>query len=111
MYRPPHGKYNYQSGIKNLEICSLMKQLDSPIPTPLGWIANYIRNITGDLIHACPYRSGHYELKNVTTSISMYQGMNRGDYKFSMFFRDDVDREGMNLTFYFTIIIRGGEAF
>jgi hypothetical protein len=109
MYRPPQGKYNYFAGKKDIEVCSFLNLLDPK--SPLGWLTGHMQNLTHGLIHSCPYLPGLIELKNFTTAIRDYPMMKNGDFKTSAFLRDDIDPNGVNVTWFFSVMIRGDQGF
>lgn len=68
--------------------------------------------LSNGLLHQCPYEPGRYELLNYTTSIKNYPFMNKGDYKLSIFARDnELDPEGGNFTLWYSLLVRGGDLF
>jgi hypothetical protein len=112
MYRRPQApNYSFQAGIKRLQICKLLGIADPN--KGIAWIYHHMANLTnGVLLHPCPYVPGHFAIKNFTTSIENYPFMSRGDYKLTVFARDDVvDPVGFNITLFYTLKIRGATFF
>jgi Protein of unknown function (DUF1091) len=109
MYRPPLGTYRYLGGIKNFDGCDFLRHGN---PDSVFWpFYKHFNEISRGLIHYCPYEPGNYSFENLTTSIENFKMYMKGDYKLTIFARDEIDPQGINITVDYSFIVRGGDTF
>jgi Protein of unknown function (DUF1091) len=109
MYRPPLGTFRYLGGLDNFDGCEFLRTAKPG--NPLMPFYEHLHKVSHGLIHHCPYEPGKYKFENFTTSIEKMSLYMKGDYKLTIFARDEIDPAGLNISVDYSFIVRGGDTF